>query len=39
MYFGTPLKFASAYPVSRVGGTGGSGFARGALASPSFGDL
>ena len=34
-----PLKFASAYPVSRVGGTGGSGFARGALASPSFGDL
>ena len=35
----TPLKFAYAYPVSRVGGTGGSGFAVGALASPSFGDL
>ena len=42
-----PLKFASAYPVSRVGGTGGSGFARDALAShardalasQSFGDL
>ena len=35
----TPLKFASAYPVSKVGGTGGSGFAVGALASPSFGDF
>ena len=36
-----PLKFTSAYPVSRVGGTGGSGFARDALAlaSQSFGDL
>ena len=30
----TPLKFASAYPVSRVGGTGGSGFAVGALEHP-----
>ena len=34
-----PLKFASAYPVSRVVGTGGSGFAKDALASQSFGDL
>ena len=35
----TPLKFAYAYPEGRVGGTGGSGFAVGALASPSFGDF
>ena len=34
-----PLKFASAYPISRVGGTGGSEFARDALASQSFEDL
>ena len=34
-----PLKFASACPVNRVGGTGGSGFAKDALASQSFGDL
>ena len=33
------LKFVSAYTVSRVGGTGGSGFAKGALVSLSFGDL
>ena len=34
-----PLKFSSAYLVSKLGGTGGSGLARGALASQSFGDL